>query len=571
MSAPDICEFQPSLVLFLWDGFTGSNALAGDVIVRIGQTCPLFQDAHAEFVFGTLANGSYMVNVESVAGEPYYLPVNIPVTIPFPRPADSLWNERPVWPGYPDIVLSDPTKMLGDPDQTPAYLGQRATATLSPAVTYPFPASATLARGVVTAKGLPLSGALVTTALVAQPGQFSVVVVDPSGSRSAAQTLTVVAAPVITSIDPATVTTGTGSFTLTAEGSGFVSGTVLKWNGAALPTTLVSSGGLTAQVTAAQVASTAQVTLIAVNPDGTASNQRTLTVAAAPVIVSIDPQDVTAGSPAFTLVVRGSGFVRAAAVELNGNALATTWMSSTQLTAQVTAAQVANPAQNSIVVMNIGTQRQPSNSEFMSVVSTPVIGSLEPSTVVAGGQDFSLTITGSGFTGGMTAKLAGAALPTEVRGATELTAQVTAAQVASTGQFPITVSNPGGSTSNAQPLTVTAASAIASLVPSTVTAGVAAFAVSVLGSGFVLGSVVELNGTALSTTFVNSTELHAHVPRNGYTTGQDGAFVLYFDSVTGHSQSVSLVASHPGFPNLKSVDVTVLRGATVPVNIDMSS
>jgi IPT/TIG domain len=572
MTTPDVFTVQPSLVLLLWDEFTGTNMLAGDVTVEISNTNPPLQNAPAaQFVFANLANGSYTVNVQSTPDQPYYLPVNIPVTLPFERPEDSLWNPQPVWPGYPDIVLADPNKTLTDPGQTPAYLGQRTLATLAPTTAYPFPAGATLVRGAVTAAGVALSGALVTTAPVAQPGQFPVVVVNPTGATSAAQSLAVVHAPVIDSLDPPTVIAGSPAFTLTAEGSGFAAGAVLKWNGAALPTDFLSSGGLTAPVTAAQVAGAAQIAVVAVNPDGTTSNPQTLTVAAAPAISSIDPPSVTAGSPAFQLSVYGTGFASAAVVELNGAALATTWVSSTQLEAQVTAAQVAAAAQLNIVALNPGPPPQSSNTETLAVVSAPVINSLEPGAVVAGSAAFGLTVNGSGFASGAIAKLGTTALPTEVLGATELTAQLTAAQVQSVAQLSITVSNPSGPASNAQTLAVVAAPAITSLDPGTVSAGSAAFTLVVRGSGFASGSVVELNGTTLATTFVNSTELDALVPRSGYTTGADGTYVLFFDNVGGSGETVTLIVSHPSYPNPKSISVAVLRGATVTANIDMST
>jgi hypothetical protein len=148
---------------------------------------------------------------------------------------------------------------------------------------------------------------------------------------------------------------------------------------------------------------------------------------------------------------------------------------------------------------------------------------------------------------------------------------VTAAQVASVGQLSITVSNPGGTASTAQNLAVSAAPAIGSLSPSAVTAGSAAFTLVVRGSAFAPGSVVELNGTSLPTTFVDSTELDAHVARSGYTTGSDGTYVLFFDDVGGRSEAVTVTVSHPSFPNPKSVNATVLRGATVSIDIDMSS
>jgi len=571
MAAPDVSELVSPLVLLLWDGFTGSNVMAGDLIVQIGATKPRFQAGPAQFVFGALANGSYTVSVKSAPDEPYYVPADIPVTLPFPRPANTLWDQPPVWMGYPDIVLADPDKTLDDPGQTAAYLGQRALATLSPTSAYPFPAGTTLLRGVVAASGAPLSGALVTTSPLAQPGQYSVVVSSPSGVTSAAQSLTVVNAPVTNSIDPLVVIAGAAAFTLTVEGSGFASGAVLKWNASLLPTTFLDGGTLMAQVSADLVAAAAQVKVIAVNPDGTSSNSQTLTVAKAPTIVSINPPSVAAGSPGFTLSVQGSGFVSGAVVQLRSTALATTWLSSTLLQAQVLRGQVATAAQMNVAVKSPGPRAQSSNVQVLAVASTPVINSLEPSAMVAGSAAFTLTVVGSGFVSGAVVKLGGTALPTTFQNANELTAQVTAAQVAAVASLSLTVSNPNGTASNGQTLAVTAAPAISSLQPTSVTAGPAAFALFVRGTGFVSGSSVELNGTPLSTTFVDSTELDAHVPRSGYTTGADGTFVLFFDDIAGLSQERTVVVTHPSYPNAKLLDVTLLRGATVAVSIDMSS
>ena len=398
---PDVTEFATSLVLLLFDGITGAGALAGEVVVTIGDIAPLFQNPPATFVFGSLPEGNYVLNVQSEADEPYYLPVNIPVTLPFPRPADTLWAQPPVWPAYPDIVLADPSKALQDPVQTPAYLGQRAIATLSPATGYPFPAGATLVRGLVTANGKALNGALVTTALAAlaaQPGQLTVTVVDPSGATSAAQTMTVVNAPVINTLDPTLLTAGAPSFVLAVDGSGLATGAVVKWNGVALPTTFLGHTALAAQVTAAEVTKAAQITVVAVNPDGTTSNQQSFTVAAAPAITSIDPPSATAGAAAFSLNVYGSGFAEAAVVQLNGVALPTTWINSTNMTAEIEASQVASAAPLNIVAMNPGPPQQTSNPKTLSVSKTPVINSLEPAAVVSRtAAEFTLTVSGSGF------------------------------------------------------------------------------------------------------------------------------------------------------------------------------
>jgi hypothetical protein len=571
MAVPDVSVLSPPLVLLLWDGFSGSNIIAGDIIVRIGSTQPQFQPTAGQFVFGPLANGSYTVNVESVPDEPYYVPANIPVTLPFPRPEDTLWGKPPIWMGYPDVVLADPDKALDDEGQTAAYLGQRALATLAPTTAYPFPSGTTLLRGQVTGSGVPLSGALVSTSPLAQPGQQSVVVSSPVGVASDPQSLTVVNTPVSDSIDPSLIITGSAAFTLTLEGSGFAPGAVLKWNSSPLTTTFLDGSTLMAQVSADLVASVAQITVSAVNPDGRTSNSQTLSVAKGPSITSINPPAVTAGSPGFTLSVQGRGFAPGAVVQLRSTALATTWLSSTLLQAQILPGQVASAAKMNVAVRNPGLNPQSSNVQILTVASTPVINSLEPAAMVAGSTAFTLTVAGCGFVSGSVVKLGGTALPTTFQSSNELTAQITAAQVAAVANLSVTVLNPNGSTSTVQTLAVTAAPAISSLQPASVTAGPAAFALVVRGSGFASGSSVELNGMPLSTTFVDSTELDAHVPRSGYTTSTDGTFVLFFDDVAGLSQVRTVVVTHPGYPNAKSLDVTLLRGATVSISIDMSS
>jgi hypothetical protein len=73
---------------------------------------------------------------------------------------------------------------------------------------------------------------------------------------------------------PSAVAPGGTGFTLTVNGTGFVSGSVANWSGTALATTFVSSSQLTAIVPAANVAnaSTASVTVVNPVPGGGVSN-----------------------------------------------------------------------------------------------------------------------------------------------------------------------------------------------------------------------------------------------------------------------------------------------------------
>jgi len=65
---------------------------------------------------------------------------------------------------------------------------------------------------------------------------------------------------------------GAAAFTLTVNGTGFVSGATVNWNGSARTTTFVKSSQVTASITAADVATAGTANVTVVNPGGVASN-----------------------------------------------------------------------------------------------------------------------------------------------------------------------------------------------------------------------------------------------------------------------------------------------------------
>lgn len=85
--------------------------------------------------------------------------------------------------------------------------------------------------------------------------------------------------PSIGSILPTSVAHGSGTFTLTVFGSGFVPTSVVKWSGKSLPTTFVAGGLIRATVagTYLKSAGTATITVVNPKPGGGVSNGATLT------------------------------------------------------------------------------------------------------------------------------------------------------------------------------------------------------------------------------------------------------------------------------------------------------
>ncbi len=97
---------------------------------------------------------------------------------------------------------------------------------------------------------------------------------------------------------PSTVLPGSGGFTLTVEGTGFVSGAGVNWNGSHRATTFESSEKLTATITAADVAAagTAVVTVTNPGPGGGASNSQLFQVTTPVTTPTFVSSTLTAGS-----------------------------------------------------------------------------------------------------------------------------------------------------------------------------------------------------------------------------------------------------------------------------------
>jgi hypothetical protein len=96
---------------------------------------------------------------------------------------------------------------------------------------------------------------------------------------------------VMGNISPTSKIAGEAAFTLTVNGTGFVNGSVVKWNDQARATSFVSSTQLTAQITSADIVSAgpASVTVFSPTPGGGTSTAASFTV-------NVNPRTVSAGS-----------------------------------------------------------------------------------------------------------------------------------------------------------------------------------------------------------------------------------------------------------------------------------
>jgi hypothetical protein len=264
------------------------------------------------------------------------------------------------------------------------------------------------------------------------------------------------ATPTVNGISPTTATAGAVAFPLTVNGANFTAASTVMWGTTSLGTGYVSASELQVTVPAALVATegTASVTVVTPAPGGGTSGGSTFTVSAlAPTVSGISPMNITAGSATFPLTVSGANFTAASTVMWGTTALTTTFVSSTEVTVQVAAALVAEGGTATVTVVSPAPGGGTSGAETFTINGAPLpaVSGISPALAVAGAAAFPLTVTGTNFTNASVVMWGSTALTTTYVSPTELTAQVTAAEVAAAGTLPVTVVTPapGGGTSNA--------------------------------------------------------------------------------------------------------------------------
>jgi outer membrane protein assembly factor BamB len=252
-----------------------------------------------------------------------------------------------------------------------------------------------------------------------------------------------VATPAITALSPTSATVGSTAFTLTVSGNNFTQTSVVMWNGQPRTTTYVAAATLSAQITAADVAAltTASVTVSNAASGGGVSAAQSFSVAPViPAITALSPSTATMGGSDYTLTVTGTGFDSTAQVSWNASPVVTTFVSSTQVTAVIPAADIARAGSYPVTVWNADGNVHASAPMQVSVVSPPLaITTLLPPFVTAGGTSYVETVDGTGFTANSVAQLNGSPRTTTFVSATRLQMQVTAADIASVGTASVTV------------------------------------------------------------------------------------------------------------------------------------
>jgi hypothetical protein len=178
--------------------------------------------------------------------------------------------------------------------------------------------------------------AAVPADLIATPSTVAVTVIS-GGAVTPQVMFHISAGPAIGSLSPSLIQAGmvpSDTLALTFTGAGFAAGAIVKWNGVAVDTLVVNSTTLKAQVPAAFAFAPGEAN-VTVTQGSATSNAATCTISPGAAIGSLSPAFATTGGSGFTLTVNGVGFEPRSVVRWNGSPLATRFVNTAQLTAQV--------------------------------------------------------------------------------------------------------------------------------------------------------------------------------------------------------------------------------------------
>jgi len=269
-----------------------------------------------------------------------------------------------------------------------------------------------------------------------------------------------------------------------------------------------------------------------------------------PTLTSLNPAQVTIGSPATTITLSGTGYVGGSTVTLDGASIAATYISTTQLQVTAPAATLAITGGHGFVVSNpIPGGGSSAGASLTVAYPAPTIASLSPNAVAMGAAGFTLSIAGSGFQPVSTVQWNGSALTTTYVSGGSLTAVVPASDLAAGGDATVTVATPapGGGGANATFAVNYPAPTLSSISPTSAQDGASGATITATGGNFVPVSTIDWNGMALSTTYVSTTELTAAVPASDLSTAaSDTVTVVTPAPGGGASSSIGFTVSAPG-------------------------
>ncbi len=206
--------------------------------------------------------------------------------------------------------------------------------------------------------------------------------------------------PTLTSISPISATAGGAAFTLTVDGSNFISSSVVRWGGQSRTTTYVSSTQLTAAISASDIATAGpvEVTVFNPSPGGGSVQQPGFHRQCWPDHFFARARNAFAGGRTFALTVNGANFIDTSVVRWNGSDRITTFLTQHNAGRRPSSNRTSPvPGSASVTVFNPGTAGGESDPLHYSILTAaPLVITTSSLPDTTGGKTYYVTLASTG-------------------------------------------------------------------------------------------------------------------------------------------------------------------------------
>ena len=211
-------------------------------------------------------------------------------------------------------------------------------------------------------------------------------------------------------------------------------GTIVS-NNSCMLSMIFTPSAMGARVASLVIAVSGVTTSVSVPLQGTGGNP-------IPTITTLSPANIYADSPATTITMTGTGFLSSTVASIQNVSLLTTYVSSTQIKAQIPASYLTQTGIDYVTVTNPSPAGGSGSATFQVIEPIPSLGSVAPTSVVAGTAASPIVVNGNNFMAGAQVQWNGVNIPTTYINSQQIQAQPTTAQFATAGMVELSVSNP---------------------------------------------------------------------------------------------------------------------------------
>jgi hypothetical protein len=295
---------------------------------------------------------------------------------------------------------------------------------------------------------------------------------------------------------------------VTITGGGFTPGTLTDFGpGVTVKfTTVVNATTLVAHIVVAGDAAPGTRDVSATVADGrSVACAACFTVAPGPQVAGITPNAIGPGAQR-TVVVAGANFAAGVKVTVPASGVgitSVTVLDANHLSVGLSTAGAAAPGPRDLIVTNPGDAGSTTCTACLMVAAGPVVGDVTPS-VLGGGAQATVTVTGENFSAGARVSFAGSGVGVLSQNRVDentIVATLSVAGAAVSGDRTVTVINAdGGKGASATAFAVSAAPTVTGIAPNAVARGGSA-QVTISGTNFAPGATVSLS-TGVSLTDV---------------------------------------------------------------------